>query len=59
MRAVRVGKSQIVQVVSIDEVTMRLGEGEFQEKDVSGAGDVVFFDCEILRHNSAAHSFVY
>jgi hypothetical protein len=33
-----------VQVVSIEEVTMRLGDGEFQEKDVKGAGEVVFFD---------------
>jgi hypothetical protein len=43
--AVRVGKSHIVQVVSIDEVTISEGEGTFQLNDVSGAGgDVELFD---------------
>ena len=28
----------MVHVVSMDDVTIRLGEGAFQEKDVRGAG---------------------
>lgn len=35
----------MVQVVSMEEVTMRFGEGAFQEKEVNGAGEVVFLDC--------------
>lgn len=35
----------MVQVVSMEEVTMRLGEGVFHENEVSGAGgDLVFFE---------------
>jgi hypothetical protein len=41
-----VGKSQIVQVVSMLDVTMRFGEGVFHEKEVSGAGGLfVFLEC--------------
>ena len=43
--AVSVGMSHIVQVVSILEVIMRLGESVFQSKEVSGAvcsGDFEF-----------------
>lgn len=39
----------MVHVVSIEEVTMRLGEGEFHEKDVNGAGEVVFLDCVLKK----------
>jgi hypothetical protein len=45
VKAVREGRSQMVQVVSMEDVTMRFGEGAFQEKDVNGAGEVVFLDC--------------
>jgi hypothetical protein len=36
--AVLVGRSQTVHVVSMEEVTIRFGEGWFQEKEVRGAG---------------------
>lgn len=46
VKAVRVGRSQIVHVVSMLEVTMRLGDGVFHEKDVRGAGGLlVFLEC--------------
>lgn len=36
----------MVQVVSMDEVTIRFGDGVFHEKEVNGAGgEVVFLDC--------------
>ena len=45
VKAVRVGRSQMVHVVSMEEVTMRFGDGVFHENDVRGAGEVVvFFD---------------
>ena len=43
--AVRVGISQIVQVVSILDVIIRLGDNVFQSRDVKGAvcsGDLEF-----------------
>lgn len=42
--------SQIVQVVSIDEVTTDEGENAFHEKEVSGGSFVAAdFDCEEVR----------
>lgn len=50
MRAVLVGRSQTVHVVSTEEVTMRFGEGLHQEKDVRGAGgDIDDLDCSAER----------
>jgi hypothetical protein len=36
----------MVQVVSMEEVTIRFGEGAFHENEVNGAGEVVFLDCQ-------------
>ncbi len=48
--AVRVGMSQIVQVVSILEVMIRLGERVFQSREVKGA--VCSGDLELERRAS-------
>jgi hypothetical protein len=55
--AFKVFTSQTVQVVSIEEVTMRAGDMAFQEKEVSGAGETEGGDLDcyhVFRERSSA-----
>ena len=48
--------SQMVQVVSMDEVPMMLGSVSFQSKEVSGAQNSVFLFCADRREGQDARA---